>query len=44
MSYYAILPGAGIFAGFMNVTAGGGSLFTLPVLIIAGMTVKLLVS
>ena len=37
MSYYAMLLAAGVFAGFMNVTAGGGSLITLPLLIIAGM-------
>ncbi|MCK5785811.1 MAG: sulfite exporter TauE/SafE family protein [Candidatus Sabulitectum sp.] len=32
-----MLLGAGILAGFINVTAGGGSLLTLPVLILAGM-------
>ncbi len=37
MSYYLLLFGAGIFAGFMNVTAGGGSLITLPLLILTGM-------
>lgn len=37
MYYYLLLFGAGIFAGFMNVTAGGGSLITLPLLILTGM-------
>ena len=32
-----MLLAAGIFAGFVNVTAGGGSLITLPLLILAGM-------
>jgi len=37
MWYYLMLLGAGIFAGFINVTSGGGSLITLPLLILAGM-------
>ena len=37
MLYYAMLLGAGIFAGFINVSAGGGSLITLPLLILTGM-------
>lgn len=37
MHYYLLLLGAGVFAGFMNVTAGGGSLITLPLLILTGM-------
>jgi uncharacterized membrane protein YfcA len=37
MYYYLMLLGAGTFAGFMNVTAGGGSLITLPLLILTGM-------
>ena len=37
MSYYLTLLTAGILAGFMNVTAGGGSLITLPILILSGM-------
>lgn len=37
MLYYLMLLGAGIFAGFMNVNAGGGSLITLPLLILTGM-------
>lgn len=37
MYYNLLLLGAGIFAGFMNVTAGGGSLITLPLLILTGM-------
>ena len=37
MPYYLLLLGAGVLAGFINVTAGGGSLLTLPVLIFAGM-------
>lgn len=32
-----ILATAGFVAGFMNVTAGGGSAFTLPVLIFLGL-------
>lgn len=32
-----MLLAAGICGGFMNVTAGGGSLITLPILILAGM-------
>ncbi len=37
MSYYALLLAAGLIAGFINVTAGGGSLITLPLLILTGM-------
>ena len=37
MPYYAILLAAGLIAGFINVTAGGGSLITLPLLILTGM-------
>jgi uncharacterized membrane protein YfcA len=33
----AILFGAGLVAGFMNVVAGGGSLITLPALIFLGL-------
>ena len=32
-----MLMAAGVCGGFMNVTAGGGSLITLPILILAGM-------
>ncbi|MDZ7723319.1 MAG: sulfite exporter TauE/SafE family protein [candidate division KSB1 bacterium] len=31
------LAGAGILAGFINVMAGGGSAFTMPILIFAGL-------
>lgn len=31
------LVGAGVFAGFLNVVAGGGSLITLPLLIFLGL-------
>lgn len=34
---YALLFGAGLVAGTLNVIAGGGSLLTLPVLIFAGL-------
>jgi len=34
---YLILFGAGIFAGTLNVLAGGGSFLTLPVLILLGL-------
>lgn len=34
---YALLFGAGLAAGTLNVIAGGGSLLTLPVLIFAGL-------
>jgi len=37
MGYNLLLLTAGIVAGFMNVTAGGGSLITLPLLILTGM-------
>lgn len=37
MPYHLLLLLAGTFAGFMNVTAGGGSLITLPLLILTGM-------
>lgn len=33
----ALLFGAGLVAGFVNVVAGGGSLLTLPVLLFAGL-------
>ncbi|MDB2394161.1 sulfite exporter TauE/SafE family protein, partial [Flavobacteriaceae bacterium] len=32
-----ILVGAGLFAGFVNTMAGGGSLLTLPLLIFLGL-------
>jgi len=35
--YLALLVIAGIAAGFINTIAGGGSIFTLPVLILLGM-------
>lgn len=38
MYHNLLLLGAGILAGFMNVTAGGGSLVTLPLLILTGMS------
>ncbi|MAT74694.1 integrase [Candidatus Poribacteria bacterium] len=34
---YAVLAFTGIFAGFLNSVAGGGSLLTLPVLIFLGL-------
>lgn len=34
---YALVIGIGIFAGFLNVVAGGGSLITLPILIFLGL-------
>ena len=34
---YALLTFTGIFAGFLNSVAGGGSLLTLPVLIFLGL-------
>lgn len=34
---YLVLFGAGIFAGTLNVLAGGGSFLTLPVLILLGL-------
>jgi uncharacterized membrane protein YfcA len=37
MWYYLTLLGAGVFAGFINVTSGGGSLITLPLLVLTGM-------
>ena len=35
--YYIIIAFAGGIAGFLNVTAGGGSLLVLPILVFAGM-------
>ena len=32
-----LLIGAGVFAGFVNTIAGGGSLLTLPLLIFMGL-------
>ena len=37
VAQYAILAFTGIFAGFLNSVAGGGSLLTLPVLIFLGL-------
>jgi uncharacterized membrane protein YfcA len=34
---YALIIGVGLFAGFLNVVAGGGSLITLPILIFLGL-------
>ena len=34
---YALLTFTGMFAGFLNSVAGGGSLLTLPVLIFLGL-------
>ena len=34
---YLLVIGVGIFAGFLNVVAGGGSLITLPILIFLGL-------
>lgn len=41
ISAIAILFGVGTVAGFMNVTAGGGSSLTLPVLIFLGLDAAL---
>jgi len=40
-SFLLLIFGAGVFAGFLNVLAGGGSLLTLPVLILAGLPASL---
>lgn len=37
LSEYFILIGAGLFAGFINTIAGGGSLITMPTLIFMGL-------
>ena len=37
MTNYILLFLAGVFAGFINVTSGGGSLITLPLMIFLGM-------
>lgn len=37
MSSYAVLFGAGLVAGTLNVIAGGGSFLTLPILIFLGL-------
>lgn len=34
---YVLIIGVGLFAGFLNVVAGGGSLITLPILIFLGL-------
>lgn len=34
---YLLIIGIGLFAGFLNVVAGGGSLLTLPILIFLGL-------
>jgi len=34
---YLLLVGAGLFAGFINTVAGGGSLITMPLLIFMGL-------
>lgn len=34
---WAIIMGAGLFGGFINTVAGGGSLLTLPALMLAGL-------
>jgi uncharacterized membrane protein YfcA len=34
---YLLIFGSGLFAGFINVVAGGGSLLTLPILIFMGL-------
>lgn len=39
MLLYVTVFGVGLAAGFLNVLAGGGSLFTLPVLIFLGLPV-----
>ena len=44
MEWYIILAlvGTGIAAGFINTTAGGGSMLTLPLLMILGLVLLLL--
>lgn len=39
LALYAALLGAGVVAGFMNSVAGGGSLLTLPALMLLGLPV-----
>jgi uncharacterized membrane protein YfcA len=38
--HYVVIAVAGCVAGFMNVTAGGGSLLILPLLVFAGMDIS----
>lgn len=41
MLLHLLVFGAGLLAGFLNIMAGGGSLFTLPILIFAGLPVAI---